>query len=291
MRLRLSQPPSNSNIITEVMSGYNSTYPAFEFEKNFDIKSHQKWFADNWTISFYFCGAYLAFLLIGTKIMKEQKPFDLRLPLGIWSFSLAIFSAMGCIRLLPHWINAMTTSNDLLDSFCRKDFVDDRPATLFVTFFIWSKVVELGDTVFIILRKQKLIFLHWFHHVLTLIYSFYSLPSMGGPILWFCAMNTLIHTFMYTYYGIRALKLFLVPKFVNILITTSQIIQMIIGFTICIRIFVDKLSKSPSCDFPTGATASGIVVYSSFLILFLNFFIKNYFSKIVSDKKQKRKLN
>lgn len=27
--------------------------------------------------------------------------------------------------------------------------------------FAWSKILEFGDTAFIILRKQKLIFLHW----------------------------------------------------------------------------------------------------------------------------------
>ena len=35
--------------------------------------------------------------------------------------------------------------------------------------FAWSKLFELGDTVFMVFRKRKVIFLHWFHHTLTLI--------------------------------------------------------------------------------------------------------------------------
>jgi hypothetical protein len=42
-----------------------------------------------------------------------------------------------------------------------------------ITIFCISKVPELIDTLFIVLRKQKLIFLHWFHHATVLIYSWY----------------------------------------------------------------------------------------------------------------------
>jgi hypothetical protein len=30
--------------------------------------------------------------------------------------------------------------------------------------FAWSKVAELGDTLFLVLRKREVIFLHWYHH-------------------------------------------------------------------------------------------------------------------------------
>jgi hypothetical protein len=36
---------------------------------------------------------------------------------------------------------------------------------LWTMLFIYSKIPELGDTVFVILRKNNLIFLHWYHHV------------------------------------------------------------------------------------------------------------------------------
>ncbi len=39
--------------------------------------------------------------------------------------------------------------------------------------FIISKVPETIDTLFIVLRRQQLIFLHWFHHASVLVYCFY----------------------------------------------------------------------------------------------------------------------
>lgn len=47
----------------------------------------------------------------------------------------------------------------------------DKVAAFWGTLFSLSKVIELGDTAFIILRKQPLIFLHYYHHATVLIYT------------------------------------------------------------------------------------------------------------------------
>ena len=40
--------------------------------------------------------------------------------------------------------------------------------------------MELGDTVFIVLRKTNLIFLHWYHHIATLIYCWNAYAEQTG---------------------------------------------------------------------------------------------------------------
>lgn len=83
-------------------------------------------------------------------------------------------------------------------------------ATAFWSYILLlSKVIELGDTAFIVLRKQKLVFLHWYHHVTTLMswwvmYSYYE-PNQ----LWYIVMNSFVHSLMYTYYALRVKQNFI----------------------------------------------------------------------------------
>ena len=91
--------------------------------------------------------------------------------------------------------------------------------------FTLSKILELGDTVFIILRKQKLIFLHWwaednsianetstfnvrYHHLTVLISVFANFSESYSR--WSTVINFLVHSIMYTYYFLKALRLFLI---------------------------------------------------------------------------------
>ena len=71
-----------------------------------------------------------------------------------------------------------------------------------------------GDTLFIILRKQQLIFLHWYHHITVFIYVWYSYVHHTAPGQWFLVMNYTVHALMYTYYAFRSMK-FKISKWVS----------------------------------------------------------------------------
>ncbi|CAG0895138.1 unnamed protein product [Cyprideis torosa] len=73
----------------------------------------------------------------------------------------------------------------------------DKVSGTWTWLFILSKVPELGDTIFIVLRKQPLIFLHWYHHVTVLLYCWYSFAEVISNGRWFITMNYTVHAIMY----------------------------------------------------------------------------------------------
>uniref|UniRef100_A0A3Q3EPZ8 Elongation of very long chain fatty acids protein n=1 Tax=Labrus bergylta TaxID=56723 RepID=A0A3Q3EPZ8_9LABR len=105
--------------------------------------------------------------------MRERPKLNLRRPLVLWSLSLAIFSIIGALRTGLYMVHVISNSG-FRQSVCDSSFYS-APVTKFWAYaFVLSKAPELGDTVFIILRKQRLIFLHWYHHITVLLYSWYS---------------------------------------------------------------------------------------------------------------------
>ena len=94
----------------------------------------------------------------------------------------------------------------LVSSFSSSFIEKDRVAGYWTFMFVMSKVPELGDTIFIVLRKQPLIFLHWYHHITVLLYSWYSYSEYTAAARWFVTMNYLVHSVMYTYYAFKAMR-------------------------------------------------------------------------------------
>jgi len=76
--------------------------------------------------------------------------------------------------------------------------------------------VELGDTVFIVLRKQPLIFLHYYHHVTVLCYIWLTADAINSTCVWFGVMNYGIHSLMYSYYALKVDKKHSFPRGLNI---------------------------------------------------------------------------
>ena len=89
--------------------------------------------------------------------------------------------------------------------------------------FAMSKVAEFGDTIFIVLRKRPLTFLHVFHHCTVLIASWYVALQVAPAARWFVTINYSIHAIMYTYFALQILRWFRIPRWISMSITIMQV--------------------------------------------------------------------
>ena len=163
------------------------------------------------------------------------------------------------------------------------------PTAFWAYMFVISKAYELGDTVFIVLRKQPLIFLHWYHHVSVMIYVWYSYTDHTSPGRWFMVMNYSVHSFMYTYYAARAMR-FHVARWVNIFITSIQISQMVMGLVINVTTYRVKTQGGRYCQQSFDNLKYCSLMYLSYFCLFTYFFYITYVQKkkpAVTDEKKK----
>ncbi|XP_043407708.1 elongation of very long chain fatty acids protein 3 isoform X3 [Chelonia mydas] len=170
----------------------------YDFERRFDELQAIQWMRENWVQcslqcqdrqeaslstpaalltrsrrrrkSFSFALAYVLLIFGGQHVMKQRRGYDLRKPLVLWSLSLALFSIIGTLRTWGYMGFVLSTSG-FKRSVCDPGFYNGPVSKFWAYMFVLSKVPELGDTVFIILRKQRLIFLHWYHHVTVLLYT------------------------------------------------------------------------------------------------------------------------
>ena len=187
--------------------------------------------ANNYVIPLVAISVYLIFLYFGPKIMAKIKPLQLDNQLCAWNLLLAVFSTYGAIRTVPHMYYRLTF-HTFEQTVCQPAVVSygGGACGLASQLFILSKLPELIDTVFIVLRKKPLIFLHWYHHVTVLLYSWNAYVTESGAGLYFISMNYSVHAIMYFYFFLAAAKM--VPDWMKqrvAWITVFQISQMVVG--------------------------------------------------------------
>jgi elongation of very long chain fatty acids protein 6 len=169
---------------------YNYDF-VFFFERKFYNDTfkipEQKWFQGNWSTSIGYSAVYVIFVLIGQKLMQKREKFHLYRSLVSWNILLAMFSIVGAVRFLPSFVKILF-GQGLEHSVCVFDYGNGVSAC-WASLFVISKLLELVDTFFIVLRKQKLLFLHFYHHATVLIYCWYSFKDSTSSGRWFIAMN------------------------------------------------------------------------------------------------------
>lgn len=182
---------------------------------------------------------------------------------AIWNFCLFGFSLWGAVSGCP--LIAYKIINEGFVKFVTDDDLIT-PIMLQIAAFTFSKVPELFDSLFIILRGRNLIFLHYYHHIVTLIYTwqtFKYIHVIGNMSVFHGFMNYFVHTIVYLWYAVSALK-YRTPSFVKSAITVIQTLQMVLGV---LSFVISIYHRSWYVELPYIAVAT-ITMYMSYVFLF-----------------------
>ncbi|OBZ79002.1 putative elongation of fatty acids protein 1 [Grifola frondosa] len=145
----------------------------------------------------------------------------------------------------------------------------------------YFKWLELIDTVFLALKKKPLAFLHVFHHSATALLC-YSQLNGKTSIQWVpISINLTVHVIMYYYYYATAggAKIWW-KKY----LTTFQIAQFVIDlfavyfgtYSYYAANYFPYLPNMGSCAGTESAAVFGCALLSSYLFLFVQFYIETY---------------
>jgi len=218
---------------------------------------------------------YIVFVTrLGPWLMSfKNEPFQLRRPLLAYNLAMMFynFCTWFASGTFGWWNHYSLQCQPLEEGYSREAI-----GMAYNAYFFWfSKVVELMDTVFFVLRKKnnQLTGLHVWHHSFMVISYYWGIkyyPGGHGSFVGF--LNSGVHVIMYGYYFLSALG----PAIQRHLwwkkyLTSIQMIQFAVIFIHSLQlIFLRR------CNVPSSITYYTMFNTVVFLILFREFFITAY---------------
>lgn len=217
---------------------------------------------------FFVIGGYLLLVRFLHGFMESRHPLKIPAVVLSWNVAVCAFSVVGSYFTWIHMYFSFQRGG-MERELCTLESEHAHP---WVCCFCLSKIPELFDTILIILKKKPLTFLHVYHHVVTLLFCWDSCAREIPNGSWFAGVNLAVHSLMYAYYSATSLKI-RIPGLLKRGLTTLQIVQMFAG--LAILLYTDRL-----CPMEDRTNFYfGLAMYSSFVVLFIQFFVKTYLRK------------
>ncbi|CAG0898507.1 unnamed protein product [Darwinula stevensoni] len=138
------------------------------WESYFSYEWSVEWSKKAWPYVQVLAAVYVLLTFVGRRAMKNRQGFNLRYPLIAWNGFLAVFSILGTIKGFQELYQVLRLRG-FYYSVCDNSQYQNEAVSVYGWLFLVSKIFELGDTVFLVLRKSHLVHLHWYHHTTVLL--------------------------------------------------------------------------------------------------------------------------
>eukprot|EP01117_Protostelium_nocturnum_P002035 TRINITY_DN12689_c0_g2_i1.p1 TRINITY_DN12689_c0_g2~~TRINITY_DN12689_c0_g2_i1.p1 ORF type:complete len:283 (-),score=51.18 TRINITY_DN12689_c0_g2_i1:77-925(-) len=256
-------------------SGLNSVgiYP-----QRFAFKQGVTPLSTNWEVALTAI-VYLVVIFGGRAIMTKFQPFKLTWLVLLHNAFLSFISFVLLVLLLEQLIPIWATKG-FYASVCHLDTWSQKLEFLYYINYL-IKYYELLDTVLLVLKKRPLEFLHYFHHSMTMILCYSQLVGQTAVSWVPITLNLCVHVVMYYYYFKTAQG---VRVWWKEYLTSMQITQFVIDLAVIYFVVYNRythihfphLPHVGRCDGGDGAALFGASLLTSYLFLFINFYIQTY---------------
>ncbi|KAJ1728116.1 Fatty acyl-CoA elongase/Polyunsaturated fatty acid specific elongation enzyme [Coemansia biformis] len=226
-------------------------------------------------------------------VMRSFKPFKLTRLTQLHNLGLTLISLVLLVMYVEE-LAPILSKGGLFHAVCAEEAWTQRLEVLYYLNYL-TKWLEFTDTVFLVLKKKPLQFLHVYHHTLTMALCFTQLNGVTSVSWVVITLNLFVHVVMYFYYFLASCKIY--PWWKKY-VTTLQIVQFIIdlGFVyfctyqlIASRYYPTILPHCGDCAGTETAAVFGCALLSSYLLLFVQFFQRTYSKKQAAKRQAAKK--